>query len=161
MMMMALSEPLTGPAEDYLKVIYDLERGSGVAATNDIAERLAIAPPSASGMVKRLADQGLLEYERYRGVRLTEAGRTAALGTLRRHRIVESYLVRALGYHPDHVHEEAERMEHAASDDLIDRMARAIGDPLVDPHGAPIPTREECLRGSVGRDEPHTQADGG
>lgn len=166
--MMALTEPLTGSAEDYLKVIYDLEQGrgsgsagggGGVAATNDIAERLAIAAPSVSGMIKRLADQGLLSYERYKGVRLTGAGRTAALGTLRRHRIVESYLVRALGYHPDKVHDEAEHLEHAASDELIDRMARAIGDPLVDPHGAPIPTREECQRGVM--EQSPTQADGG
>jgi DtxR family Mn-dependent transcriptional regulator len=135
-------EQITAPVEDYLKAIYAFERDGHAAATNDIAQRLSIAPASVSGMVQRLADQGLVEYERYRGVRLTSAGRRAALRTLRRHRIIESYLVQALGYPWDVVHEEAERLEHAASDTLIDRMAAAIGEPVTDPHGAPIPTRE-------------------
>ena len=133
---------LTAPVEDYLKAVYDLERLGGTAATNDIAHRLGVAPASVSGMVRRLAEQGLLAYERYRGVRLTPAGRRAALRTLRRHRIIESYLATVLGYPWDRVHEEAERLEHAASDELIDRMAAALGDPAFDPHGAPIPTRE-------------------
>jgi DtxR family Mn-dependent transcriptional regulator len=133
---------LTAPVEDYLKAIYDIERGGSAAATNDIAQRLAIAPASVSGMVRRLADQGLLAYERYRGVRLTPSGRRAALRTIRRHRVIEAYLTKALGYPWDRVHEEAERLEHAASDELIDRMAAAIGEPLTDPHGAPIPTRD-------------------
>src|SRR5688572_31016966 len=93
-------------------------------------------------MVRRLADQGLLAHERYKGVRLTTAGRRAALRTIRRHRVIEAYLAGALGYPWDRVHAEAERLEHAASDELIDRMAAAIGEPDVDPHGAPIPTRE-------------------
>jgi DtxR family transcriptional regulator, Mn-dependent transcriptional regulator len=139
---------LTAPAEDYLKAIYDLERSGNAAGTNEIAAQLAIAPASVSGMVRRLAEQGLIEHERYRGARLTEAGRRAALRTLRRHRIIEAYLAQALGYAWDRVHDEAERLEHAASDELIDRMAAAIGEPARDPHGAPIPTRE----GSV--DEP-------
>ena len=133
---------LTEPVEDYLKVIYDIELEEDAAATNDIAQRLQIAPASVSGMVRRLADQGLLEYERYRGVRLTGSGRRAALRTIRRHRVIEAYLVQALGYSWDVVHGEAERLEHAASDDLIDRMAKAIGEPSTDPHGAPIPTRD-------------------
>ena len=111
---------LTAPVEDYLKVIYDIERAEDAAATNDIAQRLQIAPASVSGMVRRLADQGLLKYERYRGVKLTGSGRRAALRTIRRHRVIEAYLVQALGYSWDVVHEEAERLEHAASDDLID-----------------------------------------
>lgn len=135
-------DEVTGPVEDYLKVIYEIERQGGAAATNDIAQRLAIAPASVSGMVRRLADQGLLEHARYRGVRLTRTGRRVALRTLRRHRVIEAYLTRALGYPWDLVHDEAERLEHAASDELIDRMARAIGEPATDPHGAPIPTRE-------------------
>jgi len=135
-------EPLTAPAEDYLKAIYAIELDGVAAATNDIAQRLAIAPASVSGMVQRLADHGLVEYERYRGVRLTDQGRRAALRTLRRHRVIEAYLVRALGYGWDRVHDEAERLEHAASDELIDRMAEVIGEPVTDPHGAPIPTRE-------------------
>lgn len=139
------AEPLTAPVEDYLKAIYAFERDLGAAATNDIAQRLAIAPASVSGMVQRLADQGLVTYERYHGVRLTAAGRRAALRTLRRHRVIEAYLVRALGYGWDGVHDEAERLEHAASDTLIDRMAAAIGEPHTDPHGAPIPTRDGTI----------------
>jgi len=135
----------TAPVEDYLKAIYEIERGGGSASTRLIAERLAVAPASVSGMVRRLAGQGLLTHVRYHGVPLTESGRRAALRTLRRHRVIEAYLVRALGYGWDQVHEEAERLEHAASDALIDRMAEAIGEPRVDPHGAPIPSREGAV----------------
>jgi DtxR family Mn-dependent transcriptional regulator len=133
---------LTGPVEDYLKAIYDLERVGEPASTNDIADRLAISPASVSGMVRRLADQGLITHEPYRGVRLTDNGRRAALRTLRRHRILECYLTEVLGYSWDGVHAEAERLEHAASEELIERMAAALGDPVLDPHGAPIPTRD-------------------
>ena len=136
---------LTPPVEDYLKAIYTIALSTGAAATNDIAQRLAVAPATVSGMVRRLADQGLLAYERYHGVMLTESGRRAALRTLRRHRVIEAYLSRALGYPWDRVHDEAERLEHAASDELIDRMAATIGEPSVDPHGAPIPTREGAV----------------
>jgi len=133
---------LTQPVEDYLKAIYELERAGSAAATTDLAAYLRVAPASVTGMVRRLAEQGLLSHEPYHGVRLTAQGRLDALRTLRRHRVIESYLVQALGYRWDEVHGEAERLEHAASDDLIDRMARAIGEPTVDPHGAPIPSRE-------------------
>jgi DtxR family Mn-dependent transcriptional regulator len=136
---------LSGSAEDYLKAVYELERSESAANTSEIAQRLAIAPASVSGMIRKLADQGLLAYERYHGVRLTQSGRRAALRTLRRHRVIESYLVNALGYDWDRVHDEAERLEHSASDELIDRMAGAIGEPHVDPHGAPIPTREGAM----------------
>jgi DtxR family Mn-dependent transcriptional regulator len=146
---------LTAPVEDYLKAIYTIGKGSGAAATNEIAQRLALAPASVSGMVRRLAEQGLLAYERYHGVRLTESGRKAALRTLRRHRVIEAYLARALGYPWDRVHAEAERLEHAASDELVDRMAVTIGEPEVDPHGAPIPTRD----GSVDETEYKSLAD--
>jgi DtxR family transcriptional regulator, Mn-dependent transcriptional regulator len=133
---------LTAPVEDYLKAIYDLQQGGEAATTNALAERLALAPASVSGMVRRLASQGLLEHEPYRGARLTAAGRIAALRTVRRHRVLESYLATVLGVPWDDVHAEAEQLEHAASDALIDRMAHALGDPLFDPHGAPIPTRD-------------------
>lgn len=139
------NDDLSGPVEDYLKVIYDIERHAGAAATNDIAQRLSVAPASVSGMIRRLAEQGLVSHEPYKGVRLTEPGRKAALRTLRRHRVIEAYLTQALGYAWDRVHEEAERLEHAASDELIDRMAAAIGQPEVDPHGAPIPTRDGAV----------------
>jgi DtxR family Mn-dependent transcriptional regulator len=135
-------DSLTGPVEDYLKAIYAIGRGTEAVATNDIAQRLVVAPASVSGMVRRLAEQGLLSYEPYRGVKLTASGRRAALRTVRRHRVIESYLSRALQYPWDRVHSEAERLEHAASDELVDRMAAAIGEPEVDPHGAPIPSRD-------------------
>jgi DtxR family transcriptional regulator, Mn-dependent transcriptional regulator len=133
---------LSGPVEDYLKAIYDLELVGAPASTNDIADRLAISPASVSGMVRRLADQGLITHEPYRGVRLTGDGRRAALRTLRRHRILECYLTEVLGYPWDRVHAEAERLEHAASEELVELMASALGDPVQDPHGAPIPTRD-------------------
>lgn len=137
---------LSGPVEDYLKAIYELERSAEKAETNAIARLLGIAPASVSGMVRRLVEQGLITHERYHGVKLTALGRRAALKTLRRHRVIEAYLTTALGYSWDRVHDEAERLEHAASDELIDRMAAAIGEPETDPHGAPIPTREGTLR---------------
>ena len=137
---------LSATAEDYLKAIYELERSAEKAETNAIARLLGIAPASVSGMVRRLVEQGLITHERYHGVKLTSLGRRAALKTLRRHRVIEAYLTSALGYSWDRVHDEAERLEHAASDELIDRMAAAIGEPETDPHGAPIPTREGTLR---------------
>jgi DtxR family Mn-dependent transcriptional regulator len=139
-------DDLTGPVEDYLKAIYELERGGEPAATNDLAIHLSVAPASVTGMVRRLAEQGLLTHERYRGVRLTAHGRLGALRILRRHRVIEAYLVKALGYRWDEVHDEAEQLEHAASNDLIDRMAKAIGEPATDPHGAPIPSRAGSVK---------------
>ncbi len=136
---------LTAPVEDYLKAIYELERHGAAAGTKELAAALHIAPASVSGMVRRLAAHGLIAYERYRGARLTDQGRRAALGTLRRHRVIEAYLAEALGYPWDRVHDEAERLEHAASDELVDRMAAAIGEPETDPHGAPIPTRDGTM----------------
>jgi DtxR family Mn-dependent transcriptional regulator len=133
---------LSRSAEDYLKVIYELQSRGGSAQTGAIAEALEIAPPSVSGMVKRLSDIGMLEYEPYRGVHLTRAGRREALRMVRRHRVLETYLTSKLGYGWDSVHEEAERLEHAVSDELVERMAMAVGNPQCDPHGAPIPSKE-------------------
>jgi DtxR family Mn-dependent transcriptional regulator len=130
---------LTRQAEDYLKAIYEIERDGEVAATTAIAARLGIASASVSGMVRRLGRQGLVVVERYKGARLTGKGRRVALQMIRRHRILESYLVTRLAYQWDGVHDEAERLEHAASLELIERMSAALGHPLVDPHGAPIP----------------------
>ena len=137
--------PFTAPVEDYLKAVYELERVGEPAATTALAALLGVVPASVTGMVRRLARQGLLTHERYRGVRLTPRGRRAALRTIRRHRVIEAYLVRALGYRWDEVDAEAERLEHAVSDRFVDRMARAIGEPTVDPHGAPIPSREGAV----------------
>jgi DtxR family Mn-dependent transcriptional regulator len=136
---------LTASVEDYLKAIYELERAGEPAATTELAARLKVAPASVTGMVHRLAEAGLLTHERYRGARLTQRGRSAALMTLRRHRVIEAYLVRALGYRWDEVDREAERLEHAATDELVNRMATAIGEPTSDPHGAPIPSRDGAV----------------
>ncbi len=124
--------PLTRSVEDYLKAIYHLSSQGGFAATSDIAAMLEVAPPSVSGMVKRLSETGLIEHVPYRGVQLTSQGRRAALRMIRRHRILELYLTQHLSYDWGSVHAEAERLEHAVSDELIDR--------LYDPHGDPIPT---------------------
>lgn len=136
----AAGPELTGQAEDYLKAIYELEQRDAPAGTNALAERLGIAPASVSGMLQRLARLALVKTERYHGTRLTEAGRAVALQLIRRHRIIESYLVSRLGFAWDDVHEEAERLEHAASPELIEKMAKVLGNPTADPHGAPIPT---------------------
>jgi len=125
-------------AEDYLKTIYDLCE-SEAASTTAIAARLGLAPGSVTGMLKRLADQGLVEHVPYHGARLTPAGAQQAVDLIRRHRIVEMFLVQILGYTWDRVHDEAERLEHVVSDELIERMAAVLGSPDVDPHGAPIP----------------------
>jgi DtxR family Mn-dependent transcriptional regulator len=134
------SPPLTRSVEDYLKVIYHLSNQGGFAATRDIAAMLEVAPPSVSGMVKRLSETGLIEHVPYRGVQLTAQGRRAALRMIRRHRILELYLSQHLGYDWGGVHAEAERLEHAVSDELIERRASALGQPQYDPHGDPIPT---------------------
>jgi DtxR family Mn-dependent transcriptional regulator len=136
---------LSRSSEDYLKVIYGLEHAAGTAQTGAIAELLGVAAPSVSGMLKRLADVGMVNYQPYRGVTLTRAGRRVALKIVRRHRVLESYLAAKLGYGWDSVHEEAERLEHAVSDEMIERMAMALGNPLYDPHGAPIPSKDGAV----------------
>jgi DtxR family Mn-dependent transcriptional regulator len=131
---------LSRSVEDYLKAIFRLSGQGGFAATSDIAGILTLSAPSVSGMVKRLSEMGLIEHVPYRGVQLTTQGRRAALRMIRRHRVLELYLTRNLGYDWDTVHNEAERLEHAVSDELIERMAATLGDPRYDPHGDPIPT---------------------
>jgi DtxR family Mn-dependent transcriptional regulator len=133
---------LSRSVEDYLKVIYGLSEKGEAASTSQIAVTLDVQPASVSGMIKRLAESGYVEHAPYRGVRLSPDGTREALRIIRRHRILETYLSQRLGYSWDDVHDEAERLEHAASDELIDRMAQALEDPRHDPHGAPIPTRE-------------------
>ncbi len=139
------TDDLTTSVEDYLKAIYSITRQGHPASTSEIARLLDLSPPSVSGMVKRLSQQGLLEYQPYKGVELTAKGRRAALTVLRRHRIIESYLVERLGYSWDSVHQEAERLEHAVSDMLIERMAGALGNPEFDPHGDPIPAPDGTM----------------
>jgi len=140
-----MSTALSRSVEDYLKAVYQLTEREPDAATSDIAQRLGVAPASVTGMIKRLAESGLLEHEPYRGARLTRRGRQAALAVMRRHRIIESYLINKLAYDWSTVHDEAERLEHVVSDELIERMAFALGEPRYDPHGAPIPTREGVI----------------
>ncbi len=135
-------EHLTRSVEDYLKAIYRLAPGDAYASTSDISSTLGIAQASVSGMIRRLSETNLVFHEPYRGVRLTEAGRLAALRMVRRHRIIETYLIEKLGFDWSSVHNEAERLEHAVSDLLIERMAGALGGPRYDPHGEPIPTTE-------------------
>ena len=126
--------------EDYLKAVFNLTERGEAASTSAIADALLVQPASVTGMVKRMAESGLLEHVPYRGVRLTELGSREALRVIRRHRVLETYLAERLGYSWDDVHQEAERLEHAASDELIERMAGALQFPSHDPHGAPIPT---------------------
>ena len=139
------ADTLTRSVEDYLKAIYRLSPEGRTASTSDIAHLLELSAPSVSGMVKRLSELGLLEHIPYKGVQLTDAGRLAALRMVRRHRLVEAYLVQFLGYSWDTVHAEAERLEHAVSDTLVERMAAALGHPVVDPHGDPIPDADGSI----------------
>jgi DtxR family transcriptional regulator, Mn-dependent transcriptional regulator len=129
---------------DYLKAIWEIG-GPDVASTKDVAMRLSVAPASVSNMFVRLQEMGFVEYERYRGVSLTERGREAALRLLRRHRLVETFLLEHLGYSWREVHEEAERLEHAVSDGFTERLAGFLGHPDRDPHGDPIPTADGSL----------------
>lgn len=131
---------LSRSVEDYLKAIYGISERGDTASTSAIAEALAVQPASVTGMVKRMAESGLLEHVPYRGARLTDRGTREALKVLRRHRIIETYLCERLGYAWEDVHEEAEMLEHAASNRLVEHMAAALQYPSHDPHGAPIPT---------------------
>ena len=129
---------------DYLKAIWEVA-GSGVASTKEVAERLSIAPPSVTNMFVRLQEMGLAEYERYRGASLTERGREEALRLVRRHRLIETFLLEHLAYSWEEVHEEAERLEHAVSDGFTERLAEFLDHPGHDPHGGPIPTADGTL----------------
>lgn len=131
--------------EDYLKIIYKLEgqapKDKGVQ-TSMMAERLSISQASVSNMLKKLAEKGYIKYAPYYGVSLTDSGRKIALNMVRKHRILELYLVERLGYSWDEVDEEAEVLEHSISDTLADRMWEDLGKPSHDPHGSPIPNAE-------------------
>jgi DtxR family transcriptional regulator, Mn-dependent transcriptional regulator len=129
--------------QDYAKAIYALElRGGEAVSTNALADRLGVTAASASGMVKRLGELGLVEHQPYRGVSLTEDGRRVALEVMRHHRLLELYLVQSLGVPWDRVHQEAEVLEHVLSEELEELIAAKLGDPTHDPHGDPIPTRD-------------------
>jgi DtxR family Mn-dependent transcriptional regulator len=139
--------------QDYTKAIYALEgRGQDSVSTNALAERLGVTPASASGMVKRLGELGLVSHQPYHGVMLTDAGRRVALEVIRHHRLLELYLYESLGVPWDRVHEEAEVLEHVLSEELEELIAAKLGDPTHDPHGDPIPTRELTI------EEPDTES---
>jgi DtxR family Mn-dependent transcriptional regulator len=132
--------------ENYLKAIHHgaagLREGQRLLPMGQLAAALGVAPGTATTMVKTLAESGLVEYEPYSGVALSPAGEKLAALVLRRHRLIELFLVRVLGFGWDEVHDEAEQLEHAVSDHLIDRIDEMLGRPAVDPHGDPIPSAE-------------------
>jgi DtxR family Mn-dependent transcriptional regulator len=133
---------LSGTAQDYLKTIYCLEKESGGVSFHGLAEAMGVSLPSVTSMVKKLAARRLLNYTPYLAITLTREGEKRALELVRHHRLVESYLQKALGVGLDRLHEEADRLEHAISEDLEKRMDRYLGHPAFDPHGSPIPDAE-------------------
>jgi DtxR family Mn-dependent transcriptional regulator len=135
---------LSASVEDYLKVLYELTSNQSRASTNEIAERMKVTPASATGMIQKLAsaDPPLVDYQKHHGVSLTEAGKRSALEIIRHHRLLELFLQEKLGYTWDEVHSEADRLEHVISEDLEERIAQVLGNPVYDPHGEPIPDRE-------------------
>ena len=130
--------------ENFLKYLYDLQKGDEWVHTNDLAKALDQKAASTTNMIKKLAESGkdLIDYVPYKGVRLKPGGERIALEVIRHHRLIELYLAEALGVPWDQVHEEAEKLEHVISEDLEERMARALGNPTIDPHGSPIPSKE-------------------
>lgn len=139
-----MTETLTQSIQDYLKHIYELNEDGRSASTTDLARRLNVAPASVTGMLQKLAaaKPSLVIYKKHQGVTLTKAGERAALEVIRHHRLLEAYLVSALGYAWDEVHEEACRLEHVISEDFETRIAAALGHPTRDPHGDLIPTED-------------------
>ena len=130
-------------AENYAKALYELQgRDASPVGTTAVAERLGVTPASASGMLKRLADDGVVEYEAYHGARLTPEGERIALEVIRHHRLLELFLAEVLGMPWDRVHAEAEVLEHHISEDLEELIATKLGEPALDPHGDPIPDRD-------------------
>jgi len=149
----AVDVDATQAVEDYVKAIYSLQHGTDEPVSNSaLAERMGVTPGSASAMAKKLAGAGLVDHVRYRGVVLTPLGRRLALEVLRHHRLLELYLSEAFGMPWDQVHAEAEVLEHVLSEQLEELIAAKLGDPTVDPHGDPIPSRD----GSI--DEPPTSS---
>lgn len=140
--------PLSEAQEDYLKQVLLLGSGEGMGrledtlpvSTQSLADRMQVKPASVTGMLKKLAELGLVEYEAYRGVQLTEAGYKVALEVLRHHRLIEAYLHQALGYGWEEVHAEAEKLEHHISEAFEQRIAEWLGHPSHDPHGDLIPS---------------------
>lgn len=131
--------------DDFLKAVYTLQQDADRVSTNTLRDRLDITAPSVTDMAQRLVAAGLVDYQKYGGVILTPEGERHALKVIRRHRLIELYLVRELGYELHEVHEEAERLEHAVSERFIEAIARKLGNPELDPHGDPIPTEDGTI----------------
>jgi len=142
---------ITPAIEDYLKAIYLVQQHTETVTTSLLAEQLGgLRPGSVTGMIKKLADMGLVTHTRYYGVELTQAGERIALEVIRHHRLIELFLVQALGYSWDEVHDDADQLEHVISEKLEARIAARLGDPTIDPHGDPIPTIEGIMPDSNG-----------
>jgi DtxR family Mn-dependent transcriptional regulator len=137
-----VSEPLSESIQHYLREIYKLHAEEGKVSVTALARRLQVSDPSASAMVKKLAALSLARHERYRGVELTDGGERVALEVIRHHRLLELYLAKTLGLDVDAVHDEADRLEHALSEELEQRIDKALGYPTHDPHGDPIPSAD-------------------
>jgi len=146
-----LTSSLSSSQEDYVKALYKLRHTGHGVSTSELAEHLHVSAPSVSEMFGKLAALGLVSHDRYRGAELTERGEAVAVEMIRHHRLLEMYLVKALGYSWDEVHEEAERLEHVISEQFEERIAAALGRPRRDPHGDPIPSERGDLEES-----PHT-----
>ncbi|WP_022872356.1 metal-dependent transcriptional regulator [Nesterenkonia alba] len=137
----------TTSVEDYAKTIYGLAEWEGADVTaSALAKTLGVSNPSVTLMVRKMADLGLVDHQPYAPIRLTEEGRRLALAMVRRHRLIETWLVRELGYSWDEVHQEAERLEHAVSETFVERLAEKLGHPETDPHGDPIPAEDLSMR---------------
>jgi DtxR family transcriptional regulator, Mn-dependent transcriptional regulator len=143
--MVEYDQKLSSAIEDYLKAIYVLQQQGAQVGTVQLAEHMGFKPASVSGMVKKLSEMHLVDHTPYYGVVLTPAGEKIALETLRHHRLIELYLVEALGYTWDEVHEDAETLEHVISEKLEARIAERLGHPTHDPHGDPIPSPDGSL----------------
>lgn len=140
----APTRSLSSSIGDYLKAVWTIS-GADAASTKSLSKQLSVAPASVTNMLGRLQEMGLVEYERYRGASLTEEGRREALRLVRRHRLIETFLLEHLGYSWEEVHEEAERLEHAVSDAFTERLADFLGHPESDPHGDPIPAADGTM----------------
>ena len=142
--MTATKRPPSSSVGDYVKAIWELA-GTGAASTKDVAGRLSVSSASVTNMFGRLQEMGLVRYERYRGASLTRRGLVEALRLVRRHRLIETFLMKHLGYSWQDVHDEAEKLEHAVSDEFTERLAELLGHPGRDPHGELIPAADGTL----------------
>ncbi len=144
-----MKNPISSAVEDYLKAIFEL--GEKDIKTQDLADSLKFSPASVTGMLKKLSKLNLVSYKKYYGVSLTTQGRLMALETIRHHRLIETYLMQALGYEWHEVHDEADRLEHVISENFEERIAKLLGNPSYDPHGDPIPCKDGIMPQLLGQ----------